>query len=82
MSDELCFLSVADAARRLRDRSLSPVELTEAYLDRIAAIDGQLNAYITVTADLARRQAREAEARSRAAPTGVRCTASRSASRT
>ena len=82
MSDELCFLSVADAARRLRDRSLSPVELTEAYLDRIAAIDGQLNAYITVTADLARRQARAAEASSRAAPTGVRCMASRSASRT
>jgi aspartyl-tRNA(Asn)/glutamyl-tRNA(Gln) amidotransferase subunit A len=54
-------LSVADAARRLRDRSLSPVELTEAYLDRIAAIDGQLNAYITVTANLARRQARAAE---------------------
>src|SRR6185295_15797452 len=61
MSNELCFLSVADAARRLRDRSLSPVELTEAYLDRIAAIDGQLNAYITVTAELARRQARAAE---------------------
>src|SRR6185436_9337519 len=61
MSEELCYLSVADAAGRLRDRSLSPVELTEAYLDRIAAIDGQLNAYITVTADHARRQAREAE---------------------
>jgi Asp-tRNA(Asn)/Glu-tRNA(Gln) amidotransferase A subunit family amidase len=61
MSDELCFLSVAEAARGLRSRSLSPVELTEAYLDRIAAIDGQLNAYITVTADLARRQARAAE---------------------
>ena len=62
MSDELCFLSIAEAARRIRSRALSPVELTDAYLARIAAIDPQLNAYITVTAEFARRQAREAEA--------------------
>jgi aspartyl-tRNA(Asn)/glutamyl-tRNA(Gln) amidotransferase subunit A len=62
MSDDLCFLTIADAARRIRARSLSPVELADAYLARIAAIDGQLNAYITVTADLARGQAKDAEA--------------------
>lgn len=62
MSDALCFLSIAEAAQRLRSRALTPVALTDAYLERIAAIDPQLNAYITVTADLAQRQAREAEA--------------------
>lgn len=62
MSDELCYLSIAEAARRIRARTLSPVELTDAYLARIEALDGQLNAFITVTVDLAREQARSAEA--------------------
>jgi aspartyl-tRNA(Asn)/glutamyl-tRNA(Gln) amidotransferase subunit A len=61
MSDEICFLSITEAARRLRARTLSPVALTDAYLDRIGAIDGQLDSYITVTADHAREQARAAE---------------------
>ncbi len=62
MSEELCFLSLADAAARIREGSLSPVELAEAHLERIVAIDGQLNAYLTVTADRARQQARAAAA--------------------
>src|SRR5262245_42043482 len=61
MSDELCFLTVAEASRLIRARKLSPVELTEAYLARIAALSPQLDAFITVTADLARTQARAAE---------------------
>jgi len=56
MSDELCFLSVADAARQIRDRSIAG-----CILERIAAVDGQLSSYITVTGDLARVQARVAE---------------------
>jgi aspartyl-tRNA(Asn)/glutamyl-tRNA(Gln) amidotransferase subunit A len=59
-SDELVFLSVTEAGRRMRARELSPVELTDAYLDRIAAYDAQLHSYITVTADAARAQARAA----------------------
>jgi aspartyl-tRNA(Asn)/glutamyl-tRNA(Gln) amidotransferase subunit A len=58
--DELVFLSVAEAGRRMRARELSPVELTDAYLDRIVACDEQLHSYITVTADAARAQARAA----------------------
>jgi len=58
---DLNFLTVADAAKLVKARKLSPVELTEAYLNRIAAFDPQLNAYITVTAELARRQAKRAE---------------------
>ena len=61
MSDELCFLTIADAARRLRARSLSAVELAQAHLDRIAALDAQVNAYITVTAGNAIAAARAAD---------------------
>jgi len=59
--EDLAFLSIADAARAIRARELSPIDLTEAHLARIAALDGQLNSYITVTADLAREQARAAQ---------------------
>jgi aspartyl-tRNA(Asn)/glutamyl-tRNA(Gln) amidotransferase subunit A len=62
MSDaELCFLSVAEASDRLRARTLSSVELTDAYLARIEAFDVELRSYITVTAEHARTQARAAE---------------------
>ncbi|MBW4089705.1 MAG: amidase [Proteobacteria bacterium] len=59
---ELHFLSIAQAAGLIARRQLSPVELTDALLDRIAAIDPQLNAFLLVTADRARDQARAAEA--------------------
>ncbi|MGH6689579.1 MAG: amidase [Gammaproteobacteria bacterium] len=61
MTEELCFLTVAEASRLIKARKLSPVELTGAYLARIESLDAQLNAFITVTADLARKQARAAE---------------------
>ena len=59
--DEIPFLSVAELARLIRAREVSPVEATEAYLERIERIDGQLNSYITVCHEEARRSAREAE---------------------
>src|SRR6185312_12446990 len=52
-------LEVSDA---LRERRLSPVELTRAMLDRIASLDPKLHAYALVTPDLALEQARRAEA--------------------
>src|SRR3990172_7302131 len=61
MDSGLHFLTVAEAARMIEARKLSPVELTRAHLDRIAALDPQLNAYITLTADLAVKQAKKAE---------------------
>ncbi len=54
-------VSIAAAARALRAGDLSPVELTEACLARIDAVDGELRAFATVTADVARRQAAAAE---------------------
>lgn len=59
--DALAYLSLTEAADRIRRRALSPVALTEALLRRIARVDTRVHAYITVTADDARRAAREAE---------------------
>jgi len=61
MATELNFLTLADAARLIGQRKLSPVEYTDALLRSIEALDPQLNAFITVTADLSRRQAKQAE---------------------
>jgi aspartyl-tRNA(Asn)/glutamyl-tRNA(Gln) amidotransferase subunit A len=62
MTSELHDLTLAQASDLIRARKLSPVELTDTLLARTAALDAQLNAFITVTRELARRQAREAEA--------------------
>ena len=55
------FLTIAGAARLIAKHELSPVDLVEMLLERIKGIDPQINAFITVTADVARRQALEAE---------------------
>jgi len=57
---ELTKLTVTEAGRLIRRRELSPVELTEACLERIARIDAELNAFITVTGEEALRAAQEA----------------------
>ena len=62
MSSELHYLTIAEAARLIQTRKLSPVELTDALLKRAEALDPQLNAYITLTADSASWQAKAAEA--------------------
>ncbi|MGH7985166.1 MAG: amidase, partial [Candidatus Binataceae bacterium] len=64
MSDaiELLNFDVADLSKKLRARQISPVELTDAYLARIARFDKPHAAYITVTADGAREAAKRAEA--------------------
>ena len=59
---ELHWLSAAEASARIRAKQLSPVELTEALLQRIARHDPRYNAFIEVTADRALAEARHAEA--------------------
>src|SRR4051794_2990829 len=61
MTDALHFMTIAEASTLIRDRKLSPVELTEAFLSRIADLDDQLNAYILPLADTARAAAKQAE---------------------
>ena len=54
-------LSLLEAAEELRSRKLSPVELTRECLARIDRLNPVLNAFITITADQALEQARQAE---------------------
>ncbi len=62
MSDaDLCYLTIAEAAGLVSAGKVSPLELTEAHLRRIGQIDGKLNTFLTVTAETARVEAREAE---------------------
>jgi aspartyl-tRNA(Asn)/glutamyl-tRNA(Gln) amidotransferase subunit A len=58
---DLTFLSIGQAARLLRRREISPVELVDACLERIQSLDASINAFITLTAESAQRRARAAE---------------------
>lgn len=60
MGTDLHWLSIAEAARLIERRELSPVDLVDACLGRVEALDGRLNAFITVLADEARAAARRA----------------------
>ena len=59
---ELCTLTLEELSPLLRDRRVSPVEVTQAYLERIDSLNQTLNAYITVTSDQALADARRCEA--------------------
>jgi aspartyl-tRNA(Asn)/glutamyl-tRNA(Gln) amidotransferase subunit A len=59
---DLAFASIEEVARLYRQRKLSPVELTKLMLVRIEQLNPKINAYITVTAELALAQAKKAEA--------------------
>jgi aspartyl-tRNA(Asn)/glutamyl-tRNA(Gln) amidotransferase subunit A len=60
---DLCYLSATEALRRFAARELSPVELVDAVLARADAVEPTINAFAETFPDLARTQAREAEAR-------------------
>ena len=65
-------LTIAEASRAVADGSLSPVALAEGYLDRIAALDGELHSYVLVLRDEALAAARDlAAGRSRGALHGI-----------
>jgi aspartyl-tRNA(Asn)/glutamyl-tRNA(Gln) amidotransferase subunit A len=61
LTDDILYLPIRELGERIRARKLSPVELAESYLDRSAKIGPQLNAYATLTRELALQQARAAE---------------------
>ncbi|MEZ4633514.1 MAG: Asp-tRNA(Asn)/Glu-tRNA(Gln) amidotransferase subunit GatA [Caldilineaceae bacterium] len=63
-------LTIAGALTGLRRGDFSAVELTQALLDRIAAVDGDLHAYLTVTPELALAQAAAADQRRAAGEDG------------
>jgi amidase len=54
-------LSAREQAAAIRNRELSPVDVTEHYLNRIDRLGDQVGAFVTVTAEIAREQAKAAE---------------------
>lgn len=62
VSDDLAFLGAVRLAALVRERQVSPVELTRIYLERIDRLDPRLRAYVTVCRDSALDAARAAEA--------------------
>jgi aspartyl-tRNA(Asn)/glutamyl-tRNA(Gln) amidotransferase subunit A len=58
---DLHWLTIAEAARLIERRQLSPVELTDALIARVEALDPQLHAFLLPTPEKAREQARTAE---------------------
>lgn len=60
---ELTSLTVRQLSDGLATRAFSAVDVAEAYLRRIGALDPQVNAFVTVDEDVVRAQAREAQTR-------------------
>ncbi|MBI4611588.1 MAG: amidase [Candidatus Rokubacteria bacterium] len=60
-NDELCWMSAVELAAAIRRKKVSPVEVVDAVLARIESLNPKLNAYSTLTAEAARREARAAE---------------------
>ncbi len=61
-SDELHYLSLLEAGRKIRDGEISSAELTAAMLARIDKLNGSLHPYVTVLADSATAEAAERDA--------------------
>src|SRR2546426_6119887 len=60
-TNDLAFLSLTELSELIRSRKASPVEVTRIILERIEKLNPALNAYITVTRDVAMKSAQEAE---------------------
>ena len=65
-AERLVDLTAVAAARRIGTKSLSPVALVDACLERIQAVESTVQAWVHVDADGARAVAREREAEARA----------------
>ena len=58
---DIPFLTASGLSKLIENKEVSPVEATEAYLERIQEVDPKLNSYITVTGERALEDARQAE---------------------
>ncbi len=61
MTNDLCWLSGTELAALIRRKKVSPVEVVDAILTRIEKINPKINAYVTLDAEAARRNAKAAE---------------------
>ena len=58
---KIIYFSATELSQLIRSKDISPVELTEMYLDRIDNLDFQYNSYLTVTREQALLAAQQAE---------------------
>ena len=58
---EIPFQTVAALGQLIRNGELSPVEVVDAYLERVESLNSEIRAYLTITGDQARHAAQEAE---------------------
>lgn len=72
-SDDLCLMSAVDLVERYRSGALSPVEVTDAVLERIESLNPRITAFITVTPERAREDALRAERAYREGTAGPLC---------
>ena len=62
-TDDLCYITAAEALSRFRDRSLSPVELLQALINRAEQVEETINAFTFRHYDQAMAKAKKAEAK-------------------
>ena len=61
LDSQLSFATINDLAKQIQKHELSPVDLTKLALERIQRLNPKLNVFVTQTADLAIKQAKQAE---------------------
>ena len=61
INENLAFTNASELQGLYASKEVSPVEITEIFINRIERLDGQLNAFLEFTFDLARQKAKEAE---------------------
>jgi len=60
-NQDICWISASDLAQAIKKKKLSPVEIVKSLLERVNNVNPKINAYVTIVADSALAQAREAE---------------------
>ncbi|MGI8588363.1 MAG: Asp-tRNA(Asn)/Glu-tRNA(Gln) amidotransferase subunit GatA [Chloroflexia bacterium] len=60
---DLCYMALHEVRALLDQRAVSSIELTDACLDRISALDGEIRAFLTLNAEQAHEQARASDKR-------------------
>jgi aspartyl-tRNA(Asn)/glutamyl-tRNA(Gln) amidotransferase subunit A len=63
IGQQICGMDAVSLAKAIRSKELSPVEVVEAHLARIEAVEPSIHAFCTITSQAAREQARNVEAR-------------------
>ena len=59
--EEVFYLPISELAKRIESKKLSPVDLTQAFLDRSEKLGPRFNAYARLTPEIALEQAKAAE---------------------